>query len=653
MTNEAKTDSDLAYANQLWKAADTLRGQIDAAEYKHVVLGLLFLKYISDSFEARKDELKAELEADGITGPQLENLLENRDEYTAERVFWVPPEARWQNLQNQAARPDIATLIDDAILAVERDNPSLKGKLPRDYARRSIAPEKMKGLIDLIADIGFKGDRAKARDTLGRVYEYFLGKFAQAEGKLGGEFFTPRCIVRLLVEMLEPYEGRVYDPCCGSAGMFVQSERFVEAHGGQKTDISIFGQESNPTTWRLAHMNLAIRGIEANLGAQPADSFLRNLHPDLKADYILANPPFNISDWSGKLLEKDPRWRYGTPPAGNANYAWIQHFIHHLAPPNGHGGGVAGFVMANGSLSSGSGGEGEIRQRIVEDDLVDCIVALPAQLFLTTGIPACLWFLTRDKTGKNLPKGGRDRKGETLFIDARKLGTMQTRTLRVLTGGDDGESMLADLPAPRPGAYFAYAIACEGGSYYIGQTDNLPQRWQAHVTGQGADWTKKNKPIHIAHCEEFASREAAVKREQELKTTAGRRWLKKAIAEGRARQAGGMGDPNFDSDLGRIIYAFRQWRGEPAPEWWDEAEHGKWEYRDIPGFCKAATIEGIGKHGFVLTPGRYVGAEAQEDDGEPFVEKYPRLLAELEECFAEGERLTAIVRHRLTSVKHG
>ena len=250
--------------------------------------------------------------------------------------------------------------------------------------------------------------------------------------------------MRLLVEMLEPYEGRVYDPCCGSAGMFVQSERFVEAHGGQKTDISIFGQESNPTTWRLAHMNLAIRGIEANLGSQPADSFLRNLHPDLKADYILANPPFNVSDWSGKLLADDVRWRHGTPPVGNANYAWIQHFIHHLAPPNGRGGGVAGFVLANGSLSSGSGGEGEIRQRIVEADLVDCIVALPAQLFLTTGIPACLWFLTRDKTGRNLKHGERDRKGETLFIDARKLGTMQTRTLRVLTGGDDGESMLAD-----------------------------------------------------------------------------------------------------------------------------------------------------------------------------------------------------------------
>lgn len=558
MTSAVPANSDLAYADTLWKAADTLRGQIDAAEYKHIVLGLLFLKYISDSFAARREELKTELEADGISGEQLESLLESRDEYTAERVFWVPPEARWQNLQNQATRPDVATLIDDAILAVERDNPNLKGKLPRDYARRGIAPEKMKGLIDLIAGIGFKGDRAKARDTLGRVYEYFLGKFAQAEGKLGGEFFTPRCIVRLLVEMLEPYNGRVYDPCCGSAGMFVQSERFVAAHGGQTTDISIFGQESNPTTWRLAHMNLAIRGIEANLGAQPADSFLRDLHPDLKADYILANPPFNISDWSAKLLEGDVRWRYGLPPAGNANYAWIQHFIHHLAPPNGHGGGMAGFVMANGSLSTGSGGEGEIRQKIVEADLVDCIVALPAQLFLTTGIPACLWFLTREKTGRNLKHGGRDRKGETLFIDARKLGAMQTRTLRVLTGGDDGETLLAD----------------------------------------------------------------------------------------------GLGDPRPNSDIGRITYAYRQWRGEPAPAWWNEAEHGAWEYEDIPGFCKSETIAGIDKQGFVLTPGRYVGAEEQEDDGESFVQKYPRLLTELEECFGEAERLMGAVRERLGSLSN-
>lgn len=556
MPNNDTANTDLANAETLWKSADMLRGQIDAAEYKHVVLGLLFLKYISDSFEARRQELKAELEVEGIRGPQLESLLENRDEYTAERVFWVPPESRWQNLQNQAARVDIAALIDDSILAVERDNRSLKGKLPHDYARRGIAPAKVKGLIDLIAGIGFKGDRAKARDTLGRVYEYFLGKFAQAEGKLGGEFFTPRSIVRLLVEMLEPYEGRVYDPCCGSAGMFVQSERFVEAHGGQKTDVSIFGQESNPTTWRLAHMNLAIRGIEANLGAQPADTFLRDLHPDLKADYILANPPFNVSDWSGKLLADDVRWRFGTPPAGNANYAWIQHFIYHLAVPNGRGGGVAGFVMANGSLSTSSGGEGEIRQRVVEADLVECIVALPAQLFLTTGISACLWFLTRDKSGRNLKHGGRDRKGETLFIDARKLGMLQTRTLRVLTGGGDGESMLAD----------------------------------------------------------------------------------------------GIGDPKFDSDLGRIVYAFRQWRGEPAPDWWNKVQHGAWAYRDVPGFCKAETIEGIGKHGFVLTPGRYVGAEEQEHDGESFAEKYPRLLSELEECFEQTERLMSAARAQLAEI---
>ncbi|VBC99323.1 type I restriction system adenine methylase [Burkholderia pseudomallei] len=549
-------NNEVAYTDTLWKSADALRGQVDAAEYKHVVLGLLFLKYISDSFEARREELKAELAADGITGVQQEALLENRDEYTAERVFWVPPEARWVNLQNQATRPDIATLIDDAILVVERDNPNLKNKLPRDYARRGIEPVKLKGLIELIADIGFKGDRAKARDTLGRVYEYFLGKFAQAEGKLGGEFFTPRCVVRVLVEMIEPYEGRVYDPCCGSGGMFVQSESFVEAHGGNKTDISIFGQESNPTTWRLAHMNLAIRSIEANLGVQPADTFLRDLHPDLKADYILANPPFNVSDWSGKLLQDDVRWRYGIPPSGNANYAWIQHFIHHIAPPNGHGGGVAGFVMANGSLSSNVGGEGEIRKRIVEADLVDCIVALPTQLFFTTGIPVCLWFVTRDKSGRNLKYGGRDRTKETLFIDARKLGHMDTRTLRVLSGGEDGETMMP----------------------------------------------------------------------------------------------GGQGDPKPDTDIGRIIYAFRQWRGEKRPEWWDEALHGTWTYRNVPGFCNAATIEEIRKHSFVLTPSRYVGAEELASDGEPFAEKYPRLLEELDKHFSTSERLTAVIRAQLDKV---
>lgn len=557
MANAPSSHVDLDYADKLWKAADALRGQVDAAEYKHVVLGLLFLKYVSDAFESRREEAKAEMEADGIIGKQAERLLESRDEYAGSNVFWIPPESRWSNLQNQATRPDIATLIDDAILAVERDNPNLKNKLPRDYARRGIEPVKLKSLIDLVSDIGFRGDRGKARDTLGRVYEYFLGKFAQAEGKLGGEFFTPRCIVRLLVEMIEPFGGRVYDPCCGSGGMFVQSERFVEQHGGKLTDLSIFGQESNPTTWRLAHMNLAIRGIEANLGEKPADSFLNDLHPDLKVDYILANPPFNVSDWSGELLQGNARWTFGDPPKGNANYAWIQHFLSHLAVPNGRGGGIAGFVMANGSLSSNAGGEGEIRRKIVEADRVEAVVALPPQLFFTTGIPVCLWFLTRDKSGKNLKHGGRNRQGETLFIDARKLGTLQTRVLRVLSGGEEGETTgIADADDPLP-----------------------------------------------------------------------------------------------TTDIGRIVYAFRKYRGEPKPKWWDEQRDGAWTYADVPGFCKAVTIADIASHGFVLTPGRYVGAEAEEDDDEPFVEKYPRLVGELEDWFGLSERLTEAIRARLSMLQ--
>lgn len=559
-STEANT-TDFTYADTLWKTADTLRGQVDAAEYKHVVLGLLFLKYISDSFDSRRDDLRAELANDGIKGDQLERLLESRDEYTAERVFWVPPEARWSNLQNQATRPDIATLIDDAILAVERDNANLKGKLPRDYARRGIEPVKMTGLIGLIADIGFKGSRRHARDMLGRVYEYFLGKFAAAEGKLGGEFYTPRSVVRVLVDMLEPYEGRIYDPACGSGGMFVQSEKFVEAHGGQRTDVSIFGQESNPTTWRLAHMNLAIHGIEAKLGDQPADTFLRDQHPDLKADFVLANPPFNVSDWSGQLLRGDKRWAYGDPPIGNANYAWIQHFIHHLAYPNGKGGGMAGFVMANGSLSSNTGGEGDIRRKIIEADLVDCIVALPAQLFFTTGIPVCLWFLTRDKTGRNIRRGTPHRPGgragETLFIDARKLGTLQSRVLRVLTGVDTAECV-------------------------EGTSDSLPA-----------------------------------------------------------------------SDVGKIVYAYRRWRGEPAPDWWNESEHGAWTFEPVPGFANSATLDEIAKHGHVLTPGRYVGAEVQEEDAEPFADKYARLVAVLEKQLEEGEQLANVIRQRLSGVTDG
>jgi type I restriction enzyme M protein len=432
---------------KLWLAADKLRGSIDAAEYKHVVLGLVFLKYISDAFEARRTVLREELKEDGLKGEALESLLESRDEYTAENVFWVPKEARWSTLQARGKAPEIAKLIDDAMFAIEKDNAKLKGKLPRDYARRGIAPERLGGLIDQIASIAVGTKVAQKKDILGRVYEYFLGKFAAAEGKLGGEFFTPGSIVRLMVEMIEPFQGRVYDPACGSGGMFVQSERFAEAHGGNKRDLSVFGQESNPTTWRLAHMNLAIRGIEANLGEQPADSFARDLHPDLKADFILANPPFNISDWSGELLRKDTRWKFGVPPVGNANYAWIQHFIHHLAPPNGKGGGIAAFVMANGSLSTTTGGEGDIRRAIIEADLVDCIIAMPSQLFLTTGIPVCLWFVTRDKSGKYIDRGpnrekrnARDRSGETLFIDARDTGEMETRTLRYLTGRDSDVS---------------------------------------------------------------------------------------------------------------------------------------------------------------------------------------------------------------------
>ena len=534
-TSELGVDPEI-----LWQAADKLRGSIDAAEYKHVVLGLIFLKYISDAFEARRRKLAEELKADGIEGEQAESLLESRDEYTAENVFWVPPEARWGNIQNQAKQPNIAKLIDDAMFAIERDNSKLKGKLPRDYARRGIPPERLGGLIDMIGSIAIGTEQARAKDVLGRVYEYFIGKFAAAEGKLGGEFFTPRSVVRLLVEMIEPYEGRVFDPCCGSGGMFVQSEQFVEVHGGSKRDISIFGQESNPTTWRLAHMNLAIRGIEANLGEQPADSFVRDLHPDLKADYILANPPFNVSDWSGKMLRDDVRWKFGVPPVGNANYAWIQHFVHHLAPPNGRGGGIAGFVMSNGSLSSNTSGEGEIRKNVIEADLVDCIVAMPPQLFLTTGIPVCLWFVSREKSGKKIKKGGRDRRGETLFLDARQLGQMETRTLRILSG-----------------------------------VNNFPE-------------------------------------------------------------------PS-DSDIGRIVRTYHAWRGE--------ADAG--EYEDVLGFCKAATLDDIRKHGYVLTPGRYVGAAKVEDDGETFDEKMQRLAAELHEQFVEADQLEAEIKANLGAQGYG
>jgi len=418
--------ANLGFESELWRAADALRSNMDAAEYKHVVLGLIFLKYISDAFE----EQHAKLEADRAKGADPED----RDEYRAVNIFWVPKEARWSKLKSEAKQPTIGKVVDDAMLAIERDNPSLKGVLPKDYAHPRLDKQRLGQLIDLVGNIGL-GDKAnRSKDILGRVYEYFLSQFASAEGKKGGQFYTPRCVVQLLVEMLSPYKGRVYDPCCGSGGMFVQSEKFVEAHGGKIGDISVYGQESNHTTWRLAKMNLAIRGIDGNLGKEHADSFHRDLHPDLKADYVLANPPFNDSDWRGELLKDDKRWKYGIPPAGNANFAWVQHFIHHLAPT-----GLAGFVLANGSMSSNQSGEGEIRKNIIEADLVDCMVALPGQLFYSTQIPVCLWFIARDKKGQVRTTGRsplRDRRGQTLFVDARKLGTMIDRVHRELTEDD-------------------------------------------------------------------------------------------------------------------------------------------------------------------------------------------------------------------------
>ena len=414
--------ANLGFEEKLWQAADKMRGHMDAAEYKHVALGLLFLKYISDTFEERRAKLAKEPGANP----------EDRDEYLADNVFWVPIEARWSGkdgLQANAKKPSIGKLLDDAMTAIEKENPTLKGVLPKDYARPALDKTRLGELIDLIGTISLGDGESRSQDILGRAYEYFLGKFASAEGKGGGEFYTPQSVVKVLVEMLEPYKGRVYDPCCGSGGMFVQSEKFVEAHGGKLADLSIYGQESNHTTWRLAKMNLAIRGIEGNLGAKHADSFHEDLHKDLKADFILANPPFNVSDWGGGRLKEDVRWKYGVSPVGNANFAWVQHIIHHLAPS-----GFAAFVLSNGSMSSNQSGEGDIRKAIVEADLVDCMISLPGQLFYTTPIPACLWFLARSKKNGKF----RDRSRQTLFIDARKFGQLVDRTHRDLSDEEIG-----------------------------------------------------------------------------------------------------------------------------------------------------------------------------------------------------------------------
>lgn len=411
----ANNGANLGFEEKMWSSADKLRSNMDAAEYKHVVLGLIFLKYISDAFTEVYEKLKQEKDSDP----------EDVDEYVSRRIFFVPKEARWEFLQSNAKKPEIGKLLDEAMDIIEKDNPSLKGVLPKNYARPSLNKQRLGELIDLIGTIGLGDKENRSKDILGRVYEYFLGEFASAEGKKGGQFYTPRSIVKLLVQMLEPYKGRIFDPCCGSGGMFVQSEKFIEAHGGKIGDISVYGQESNQTTWRLCKMNMAIRGIDSNI--KWGDAFHDDQHKDLKADFVIANPPFNDSDWNGQLLQEDVRWKFGVPPKNNANFAWVQHFIHHLNPT-----GTAGFVLANGSMSSNTSNEGEIRKNLITADMVDCMVALPSQLFYNTGIPACLWFVTRDKKDHSF----RDRRGEILFIDARNMGQMIDRRHRELSDED-------------------------------------------------------------------------------------------------------------------------------------------------------------------------------------------------------------------------
>ena len=516
MARAAKKAQAKTLEQRLWETADALRGNQEPSEYKHVVLGLVFLKYISDRFEARRRDLEAELVAEGIPEDRLPEFLEARDEYASQNVFWVPADARYAAIQDRAKLPTVGTDIDNAMDLVERENPSIRGVLPRNYGREGLDKGRLGQLVDLIGSIGFtETDDHGSDDVLGRVYEYFLGQFAGKEtGKDAGAFYTPRSVVKTLVEMLEPYSGRVYDPACGSGGMFVESAKFVAAHDGTRADISVYGQEFTDTTWKLAKMNLALRGIEADLGERSADSFTQDLHPDLRADFILANPPFNVSNWWDAKLDGDPRWKYGTPPAGNANFAWVQHFVHHLSPR-----GTAGFVLANGSLSSKSGGEGEIRRRLVEADLVDCIVAMPDKLFFNTGIPVSLWFVSKDRHGN----GHRKREGEALFIDARRLGRMETRRLRVLD----------------------------------------------------------------------------------------------------------------EADVARIADTYHAWRNHDGG------------YDDVLGFCKAASLEEIAQHDFVLTPGRYVGALAAEVDDEPIRDKFDRLTKELYAEFDRGRELEERVRQSL------
>ncbi len=551
---------------KLWSSADKLRSNLDAAVYKHAVLGLIFVKYVSDAFEERRKELEGHFRDEnhdyylGDDEELIAEELEVRDYYTEKNVFWVPELARWNTLQDNAKLPigteieikngktakykitSVGRLIDDALDAIEKENPKLKGVLNKTYASLQLDAAKLGELIDLVATIPFHHESLGAKDILGHVYEYFLGQFALAEGKKGGQYYTPKAIVSLIVEMLQPFRGRVYDPAMGSGGFFVQSESFIEEHQGKLGNISVYGQESNPTTWRLAAMNMAIRGIDFNFGKEPANSFTNDKHPDLRADYVMANPPFNMKEWWDAKLEGDPRWQYGTPPKNNANFAWLQHMLYHLAPN-----GSMALLLANGSMSSNTKNEGEIRKNLLKNDLVECMVALPGQLFTNTQIPACIWFLTKNKKAR--PDGTgvgayRDRKGEVLFIDARHTGYMKDRVLR----------------------------------------DFSPEDIEK-ITGTYLAWKMD------------------------------------------------YGDVDVGKDVRAII--------DPNPDYL---------YEDIPGFCKSATLEEIKQHDYVLTPGRYVGATAEEDDGEPFAEKMARLTAQLKEQFEQSDKLEKEIKKNLAGL---
>lgn len=500
--------ADIGFEKELWDAACVLRGNMDASEYKNVILGLIFLKYISDSFETKHQELVEE----------GEGFEEDRDEYEAENIFYVPQGARWEDISAAAHTPEIGKVIDDAMLAIEKENKSLKGILPKNFARPELDKRRLGEVVDIFTN-KVKMNDSDEKDVLGRTYEYCLRNFAEQEGKNAGQFYTPSCVVRTIVEILQPYKGRVYDPCCGAGGMFVQSAKFIEAHQGKINDISVFGQESNPTTWKMAKMNLAIRGIDANLGNVPEDTFLNDQHPTMKADFIMANPPFNLSPWGADKLKEDQRWQYGMPPAGNANFAWMQHMIWHLAPT-----GRIGMVLANGSLSSTTSGEGEIRKNIINADLVECIIAMPTQLFYTTQIPVCLWFLNKRKK----------QKGKTLFIDARNMGTMVSRKLRELSDCNDPKN--------------------------LGDIQRLAKTYRDFVDGT---------------------------------------------------------------------------------------------LEDEKGYCAAITTEDIAKQDYILTPGRYVGIEEQEDDGEPFDDKMKRLTSELSEIFKESHKLEEEIRKKLGAIGYG